>query len=491
MAKGPAGVLLPVLCLLVYVFVARRWTERGDAPTSFVWRLRVLSRFEATAGVLILLCVALPWFVAMYGRHGQPFTDRLLFHDMFKRAFTHVHDTNEGDDVSFRFYVWQLGYAMFPWTGLVPAGLLWWLKRPEPVAGSTSPSDAKSDASIFLAMWFVFAFALFSAMLTKFHHYILPALPPAAMLTGVVLDAMLARSQPEPGSAPRSLRDTVAYAASVGLGAAISVWGASRAFTRGGLLVGALGLIAGVAAIVSAAVLFGRGAPTARALPDDPDAAYRARFERVLLGAAGVAGALLVLAVGRDLSASVDGLPNQIRLVHLITYNYRRPWPPSLDFTPTLWAFTVAVVVAMLLLAVTRIRKHVVSALVALGITFGVWGLDVYFMKISPHWGQRETLVAYYAASREIPGPLIAYQMNWKGENLYTGNRVPAFVSSGKKFQDHILDEKKKGKRTFYFVTEHGRTGTLSNELGPTREFSKLTTPELNNKFVLVRARFE
>ena len=32
----------------------------------------------------------------------------------------HVHDTNEGDDTSFRFYIWQLGYALFPWTGLVP-----------------------------------------------------------------------------------------------------------------------------------------------------------------------------------------------------------------------------------------------------------------------------------------------------------------------------------------------------------------------------------
>ena len=121
----------------------------------------------------------------------------------------------------------------------------------------------------------------------------------------------------------------------------------------------------------------------------------------------------------------------------------------------------------------------------------GAWGLDVYFMKISPHWGQRETTLAYYQAAREAPGPFIAYQMNWKGENFYTGNHVPAFVSSGKKFQDYILDEKKKGLRTFYFVTEHARTGTLLNELGGPHVFDKLTTPDLNNKFVLVRATFE
>jgi hypothetical protein len=124
-------------------------------------------------------------------------------------------------------------------------------------------------------------------------------------------------------------------------------------------------------------------------------------------------------------------------------------------------------------------------------VVFGAWGLDVYFMQISPHWGQRETTIAYYQAAREAPGPLIAYQMNWKGENFYTGNHVPAFVSSGKKFQDYVIDEKKKGVKTFYFVTEHGRTGTLQNEIGATREFEKLTAPELDNKFVLVRARFD
>ena len=64
-------------------------------------------------------------------------------------------------------------------------------------------------------------------------------------------------------------------------------------------------------------------------------------------------------------------------------------------------------------------------------------------------------------------------------------------MSSGKKFQDYINDQKKKGVKTFYFLTEHGRTGSLSNEIGSPRVFDKLTPPELNNKFLLVRATFE
>jgi 4-amino-4-deoxy-L-arabinose transferase-like glycosyltransferase len=394
MAKGPAGFGLPILCALAYVATTRRWRE--------------LSRMEIASGALILLAVAMPWFVAMFARHGQPFTDRLLFHDMFKRAFTHVHDTNEGDDVSFRFYVWQLGYAMFPWTALAPAGLVWWLRRKD-------DGDARGDASVFLAMWFVFAFTLFSLMLTKFHHYILPALPPAAMLIGVLLSDMME--------------------------------------------------------------------PRARS--------FRAHYESLLLGGAAVSGALLVAIVGRDLIVGKDGLPSQARLLHLFTYNYRRAFPPSLDFRSALTFFTIAAAVLVLALAVARIRRIAVVALVALGGLFAAWGIDVYFVKTSPHWGQRETVLAYQRIKRQIPGPIVAYQMNWKGENFYMGNAIPAFVSSGKKFQDYMLGEKKKGIKTFYFMTEHGRATSLSNELGSPSSFEKLTTPELNNKFVLVRATFE
>ena len=421
MAKGPAGFILPILCVFAYIIVSRRWKE--------------LLNLEIASGVLILLAVGLPWFVAMYARHGQPFTDRLLFHDMFKRAFTHVHDTNEGDDTSFRFYVWQLGYATFPWTGLVPAGLLYWLRHRE-------EGKRESDASVFLVMWFLFAFALFSLMLTKFHHYILPAVPPAAMLTGILLDGMLKRAEQK---TTRPHGETALHAAGLG------------------------------------------DEPPSSAAAES----IRERFDRVQLGAVGIAGAFLIFFVGRDMSANFDGAPSQIRLLHLFTYNYRRTWPTSLDFTKTLWAFTITATLLMALLAWASIRRYVVTALLALSLGFAAWGLDSYFMKTSPHWGQRETVLAYYDQSRTIPGPLVAYQMNWKGENFYSGNHIPAFVSSGKKFQDYVTDERKKGIRTFYFMTEHSRTGTLQNEIGPTVSFEKLTPPELNNKFLLVRVVFE
>ena len=163
MGKGPLGGL-PVICAFAYVGVKKKWIE--------------LTRVELMSGLLIVAAVGLPWWVAMYVRHGAPFTDRLIFHDMFNRAFHHVHDTNEGDDTSIRFYIWQLGYALFPWTALAPLALVYWARRGD------SADQGKSDASIFLLMWFLITFALVSFMGTKFHHYIFPAVAPIALLIG-------------------------------------------------------------------------------------------------------------------------------------------------------------------------------------------------------------------------------------------------------------------------------------------------------------------
>jgi 4-amino-4-deoxy-L-arabinose transferase-like glycosyltransferase len=171
MAKGPAGLAIPAACFLLWLCTTRRWTE--------------LPRAAIGAGLLLNLVVVGPWVVAVYVRHGTPFTDELLFNDMFNRAFGHVHDTNAGADTSIAYYLEQLGYALFPWTALVPVGLF---------AFRRQKGDA-ADASILLLMWFLVAFVLFTAMGTKFHHYILPAVPPAAMLAGITLDALLGRTE--------------------------------------------------------------------------------------------------------------------------------------------------------------------------------------------------------------------------------------------------------------------------------------------------------
>jgi 4-amino-4-deoxy-L-arabinose transferase-like glycosyltransferase len=472
LGKGAPGLVLPVVIALVGIGAARRYKD--------------FARAELVGLCLIFACICLPWYVQMYMRHGAPFTDRLLFHDMYKRAFVHVHDTNTGDDVSFRYYVWQLGYGLFPWVGFGAAGLLWWRRF------GKEGDDAQSEVMSFMALWFTVAFAMFAITLTKFHHYALPTVPPIAAVTGVMLDRALGS-----GELWRPQK-AIAYFSGLSASALLLVFGALRLFPgsyRGELqdghlppsapLLGWSLLVCGGLLAVFTSKKYAQPQPI-----EDED--FSAKYERAVLALLGVAATVPLVLVGRDLSTTVfSDLEGQARLMHLFTYNYRRAWPAeSLNFNAVLSAFTLICAVLALGFVLPRLRRHALSLFGVVAVLWTVWGLDVYLVKCSPHWGQRETILAYYAARKGPEEPFVAYQMNWKGENFYTGNRVPAFVSSGAKFKTFIAEQKKKGTRVMFFTTEHSRMSSLKGELGPVKDFKLITDRKLNNKFGVARAAF-
>ncbi len=470
MAKGAPGLVLPVFVLAMYAVGTKRWRLLLDAQ---------LHQF-----VLLLCCVALPWFVQMYARHGAGFIDRLFFHDMYKRAFVHVHDTNVGDDVSFGYYIWQLGYGLFPWSGLCGAAILWWLRE------QLAPPTRQRHAASFLVLWFVAAFAMFAVSLTKFHHYVLPAVPPVALLTGLMLDRLFPASSAErPGRAVTGAALVAAVVAGTWFAAVTLIAASVAVTTRGATGGGAAGLgaVSGILVAAAAGVLYRRqrvkGAPARLGRTIDTWT-----NERMLVLLAMVVSIL----IGRDLlQQSVGKVPGQMRLLHLFTYNYERAWPNDLSFLAELAAFVLLAVGAHAILMMRRTRSFGHLALVSLGVLFGFWTGNVYLVRLAPHWGQRELAQAYYKARSGPRECLVAYQMNWKGENFYTGNRIPAFVSSGEAFTDWIALQRSRGRNTMFFATEHGRIRSLREELGHPRHFEQLTTPALNNKFALLRVRFD
>ncbi len=174
----------------------------------------------------------------------------------------------------------------------------------------------------------------------------------------------------------------------------------------------------------------------------------------------------------------------------LVTYRYDRPWPESLDFAAILTGFGAVAVVLCALLAVRRLREHALVGLFAFAMVWTAWGADVYMVKVAPHWGQREILAAYYADRSGPDEPVVAYQMNWKGENFYAGNQIPAFVSSGATFTTYLKQQRDKGVHVMYFVTEHGRIGGLKGEVQG-KSYREVTDKNVNNKFVLVRAEIQ
>jgi hypothetical protein len=260
-------------------------------------------------------------------------------------------------------------------------------------------------------------------------------------------------------------------------------------FSVAGASLVALGV---VLAFVGPKVLGAAPADTLAArIAGGPTAEQEKSHEQMILGAASLAGALGLVLVARDLVLKPEfaDQPGVIRFLHLFTYNYRRPWPDALDFTAIMIGFSAVASLGFALLAWRRWRKHVVMGLLAFGVVWAVWGLDVYLVKTSPHWGQHELIEAYYRARANDRETLVCYQMNWKGENFYTGNQAPVFVSTGAPFTAWLKKKREEGENVFFFVTEHNRIGGLKSEVGA-KSYKEITDKVLNNKFGLVRAEF-
>jgi len=180
LAKGIAGLGLPVLVFLAYL--------------GFTWNWKRLTRAQLLYGVLVALLgvavVAVPWHQAMLIIHGKPFWDELYGDNHWRRLVVGRH----GDRGSFEYFLRELGYAVLPWIALAPAALAYAAMRPVRAV-------RRQGIYWFGAIWFVTAYALVSLSVTKFHHYILPAIPGLAITIGCFIDDLLERRSARPAAA--------------------------------------------------------------------------------------------------------------------------------------------------------------------------------------------------------------------------------------------------------------------------------------------------
>jgi 4-amino-4-deoxy-L-arabinose transferase-like glycosyltransferase len=486
MAKGIPGFALPGLVALLFLFAARRWDLLLDG------------HLRAGLGVFIIIVVGVPWYVAMYVRHGPPFTERLLVHDHINRLTSGVH----GDTGSIEYFVEQMGYGLFPWIAIGPLALAGWAelrKRPSSDDGSAA---RRRQIIILVTLWLAAAFTLFSAMTTKFHHYIFPSVPAAAILVGLALDRLLGPETKEETTLGRVLSIVATVLAVLApvpaiLGVA-GAWGNVRGIipervmdtpeetdwvlTHGwspffcGVLI-SLGIIM----LAASAALFHQ--QHSRVKPALAPLGWRPAA--ITTGV--LAAPVIVAIVGRDLSWVTDARPQGYeRLIHLFVYNYGRPWPSHFDYRPILTGFAIVAGLVVLLAAVPVIRAAAARAFLGVALAFTLWALDVYIIDLSPHWGQRELVKRYYEDRRSNAEPLVAWQMNWKGENFYSGNHVQVFVQLDNRALTEWLARQPEGSRVF-FMLEHGRLANLRNIVRGA-EIENLTTERENNKFILVRA---
>ena len=176
LAKGPVAPFLALVIILLFAGLRREWA--------------VLRRTIWLPGVILYLAMVLPWYIAVQKRNPTFYRSFFLEHNL-ERFATNRYQHHQ----PFWYYAAVLLLAMMPWTVLSLRALVdavqvsvaeWKARRnPQRYLGHTRAGDAFPE---FLVLWTLFPILFFSFSGSKLPGYILPSLPPLAILTGDYLN---------------------------------------------------------------------------------------------------------------------------------------------------------------------------------------------------------------------------------------------------------------------------------------------------------------
>jgi 4-amino-4-deoxy-L-arabinose transferase-like glycosyltransferase len=173
------GILLKGPLILMFVVLTIGSLAILDRSATWLWRLRPVW------GLMWLLVLVLPWFVAIFWRSGDTFFADSIGGDMLsKLAAQESHGAPPGS------------YLLLFWVTFWPGA---------PLAAMAAPTvwrARREPGAQFLLAWLVPSWIVFEIVLTKLPHYVLPLYPAVAILTiGALERRVLSRSWLKRGAA--------------------------------------------------------------------------------------------------------------------------------------------------------------------------------------------------------------------------------------------------------------------------------------------------
>lgn len=173
------GILLKGPLILMFVGLTIVTLAVFDRSANWIWRLRPVW------GLMWMLVLVLPWFVAIFWRAGDAFFADSIGGDMLsKLSAQESHGAPPGL------------YLLLFWITFWPGA---------PLAAMAAPAvwrARREPAAQFLLAWLIPSWIVFEAVLTKLPHYVLPLYPAIAILTvGALERRVLSRSWLRRGAA--------------------------------------------------------------------------------------------------------------------------------------------------------------------------------------------------------------------------------------------------------------------------------------------------
>lgn len=165
LTKGLVGVVLPGAIIFVYILVTKKW--------------RLFYKPLYVPAIVLFFLITVPWFWLVC-RANPDFFRFFFIQEHFQRYLTKMHDRYE----PFWFFIPMIIAGVLPWTAFLPG---FFSKR----SVLRAPSDElQRDANRYLVIWFAVIFLFFSASDSKLIPYIVPCIPPLAILIAAEIDRM-------------------------------------------------------------------------------------------------------------------------------------------------------------------------------------------------------------------------------------------------------------------------------------------------------------
>ena len=190
LTKGPVGVVLPAI-VVGPLALWGCWSQRASASPGI---RRLVTRLIVDVGLLALVCVLLtaPWFAAMTLAHGVAYLDRFFVGENLRRFATSDYNAPR----PLWYYLPVVVAGLTPWSPLM---LVWW----RPLRRLWQRARRVQPVELWLAVWALAPLAFLSLSVGKQPRYILPILPPLAILLARGISQRLAGLSPRDGTLPR------------------------------------------------------------------------------------------------------------------------------------------------------------------------------------------------------------------------------------------------------------------------------------------------
>lgn len=273
--------------------------------------------------------------------------------------------------------------------------------------------------TLLVATWAVLTFVFFTATVTKFHHYVFPLCVPAALLIGRWLDGLC---DDERAVSPLLALLAIALLVLMGRDLVAEPWQLIDLFTY-----------------------HYKSYKPEYYFP--PDLEWRVGMGIACFGAA------LVLGIG----AAVDAARGEAA-----PPSTRRPW----------WMHAF--------IGGARVNGAFVLGAVVAALFFSLFVVQVHFNRASQHWSQR-WMFQTYEALKGPNEPIIAYQMDWKGEAFYGKNRDLQVKKNAADLKKLI---ERPGRE--FVVVQTDRFGGMKTALGKEYDDKIRVVDRSNQKWYLV-----